>query len=825
MAALEEQIAPLSLEQLEVSLEMVALDFTYSNEVDAFEGLFCQPRAERALDAGLTIAHPSYNIYVAGLTGMRKEAVLERAVRRRVRHAETPPDWVYVNNFADPYRPIAVALPAGQGTRFRRDMEKLTEQLYDQLPSLFESEALSREKEKLHQRFQDEGRELSEQTENRARARNFSVHQLPNGQVVLRPMRAGEPLSSQQIQELSPSEKEQMNKDRQELAQEITSLMSKHQELGRQLAVELDRIEKTFAERFVQPLVEELAERYSSPKLAPWFHALKDHILEHLDVFRHSNNDNQSQQLAQAFGIAQNDQLRVYNVNVLVDNSEVSGPPVVVEGAPNYKNLFGIIDQSEGRLNRNPPDFLNIKAGSLLQASGGYLVFDLADGLLEPVVWKELKRTLKRGALEIEAYEPLGLFSTSALKPEPIPLDVKLVVVGPVELYQLLYAYDAEFREIFKVKAEFDSETRRTPETARILAAFVEKLRQNEPHIPVFHASAILELLHAGARLAEHRNKMTTELSRIADLVREATLWARQDGSEQVAGPHVRQAIDERLYRSSLLAEKVQELVQEGTLRVRVAGDDVGTVNGLALVDTADEIFSRPSRVTASTAVGADGLVNIERESRLSGRTFDKGVLILHGYFRNTYGARPMAFSASLAMEQSYGPVSGDSASVAELLALLSALSGVPFRQDLAVTGSINQWGEIQAIGGINRKVEGFFDICNARGLTGTQGVVLPAANQKNLVLRPDVLDAIRQSSFWLWTVDHIDQALTLFSRLPAGSPEEPGTLHGHVAKNLMEMARRLREEHPQTIQVVQPSVESPPQHYHRGPRLPGQEP
>ncbi|RPI82557.1 MAG: ATP-dependent protease, partial [Planctomycetaceae bacterium] len=478
---------------------------------------------------------------------------------------------------------------------------------------------------------------------------------------------------------------------------------------------------------------------------------------------------------------------------VLVDNSDLKQAPVVIETSPTYRNLFGTIDRVVDRYGRVVTNFTRIKSGSLLQANGGYLVINLEDALTEPFVWKELKRVLTSGHAEIEVYDPFSMFTIAALKPEPVPLDVKVIAVGSPLLYHLLYRYDDDFREIFKVKAEFDTEILRSEADPRMFGQLVRKLSDTEG-LPAFDAQAVAELVCAASRMAADQRRVTSEFCRIVDLVREAGYWSRRDGAPLVSASHVRQALREQIDRSDLVADKIRELIAEGTLLISLGEPAVGQANGLTVADLGDYQFGWPVRVTASMGVGTAGLINIEREARLSGRTYDKGMLILEGYLRNQYARdQPLALTASLAMEQSYGGVDGDSASLVETLCLLSAIAGIPLRQDVALTGSISQHGQVQAIGGANEKIEGFFDVCREHGLSGRQGVCLPKANVHTLVLRHDVVEAVGAGQFHLWPVEHIDQAIELLTERAAGTTAEPESFHGRVQQALKAMGQALR--------------------------------
>ena len=788
----------LTAEDVDLQIDPEQLGFASTEELEPLGEIVGQPRALRALDLGLGIRHASYNIYVAGLSGTGKKETIRRELARRGAAEPAPDDWIYVNHFDEPDRPLAISLPAGQGAQLKHDMEELLERLLEELPKAFREEDFNRERRRLGDQFQERRRGVFEELEKLAREKDLAVEQLPNGQVALLPMKDDRPMKPDEIAELSEDERKAVQERQREVAQRGEEILRRQEEIGEELRGEVRQVERGVAAARIEPRINRIAERYDNKKLRAWFEQLKRHMIEHLDRFRESDGG-QQQQMAMMLGMARpslEERLREYEVNLIVDNSRQEGAPVIIEESPNYKNLFGTIEKVVDRFGKLVTDFTRIKAGSLLKANGGYLVLNLLDALIEPLVWKELKRTLKSGHLKVEIYDPFAIFTTSGMNPEPIPLDVKLVVLGNPLLYHLLHLYDEDFSEIFKVKAEFASEMDRHAETGRVVGRLARKLNQQEG-VPPVAADGVAELVRAASRLADDKEKLTAEFSRIADLAREAGYWARQeDEAPMVARRHVRQALDEKVYRSDWIAAKIRELIGQGTLRIRIDGQAVGQVNGLAVANLGDYAFGRPSRVTASVGVGAAGVINIERESKLSGRTYDKGVLILDGYLRNQYaGEHPLALSASIALEQSYGMIDGDSASVTELLCLLSALARVPIRQDIAVTGSVNQWGEVQAIGGVNEKVEGFFDVCRDQGLTGRQGVAVPASNVRHLVLRPDVVDAVREGAFHVWALENVDEGLELLGGIPAGRLDEAETFHGRVDQRLRELVAAFKEQ------------------------------
>lgn len=819
------QLAP---EDADVVFDAAQLGFDSTDELEPLDTILGQPRAMKALDLGLGIRHVTYNIYVAGLSGTGKKETIKKVLNERVADGDVPSDWVYVHNFDETDRPIAVDLAPGKGSDFKQAMEQLVQQLRDELPKAFRQEDFSRERHRLGREYEERNRKVREEMDRIAREKGLAVQQTPEGQVAMVPLKDDRPMTKEEFEALSDDEKEDIARRQREVAEQVDSVMSQGRDLKRQLGADVRKVEREFASRIINPRVEEVRQDYGHEKLEGWFEKLREHMLDNLERFRQHDGGGQEQNMAQMLGVpvqSRQESFTEYRVNVLVDNSKLEHAPVIIEDTPSYKNLFGSTGGVVDRLGRVTGDFTHIRAGSLLRANGGYLVLNLLEALIEPLVWKELKRSIKSGTMEFHAYDPLGIFTASAIRPEGIPLDVKLVVLGNPVVYHLLQLYDEDFGEIFKVKADFATEMDRVEDTPRNLGRFVQKIGTQE-HIPAFAASGVVELARAAARLAGHKSKVTAEFSRLADLIREAGYWARQDGAESVAEGHVRRAMDEKVYRSDLIAAKIRELIQENTLLISLEGRAVGQVNGLGVINLGDYAFGKPSRVTASVGVGAAGVINIERESKLSGQTYDKAMLILDGYMRNTYAAKhPLALSAGITMEQSYGLVEGDSASVAELVCLLSAIAQVPLRQDVAVTGSVNQWGDVQAVGGVNEKVEGFFDVCKEQGLTGDQGACLPVANVRNLILRQDVLDAVREEKFHLWSVKHVDQVLHLLSDVEAGGTEDEASFHGKVDRRLRDMAAALKEQGPG--QDAHPSVSlqpSAPAQRDPRPPMPGRE-
>jgi len=767
-------------------------EFTATSELVPGQDFAGQERALAALELGLGVSRGGFNIFVSGLSGAEKLNALKQWVAERTQEALTPGDWIYVHNFQHPDAPRAIYLPAGKGTRLKQMMRNLVKSLREDLPKAFRQEAFDREKALLREKYTSRAQELNAQFERLVRQRGFAIKGGPGGSVQFIPLVDGKLLKSpEEFAQLREEEQQEIDKRMQELVAEMAELANKQREVMQQMEADIRAVERRFCEQLLLPLIAAVEREVANEKVSSYLVEVREHILDNLDDFK----EGASGPLAFPFGPHRHerDPFLEYDVNVVVDNAETRGAPVLVESSPTYLNLFGTIERVVDRFGRVVTNFTRIKSGSLLRAHGGYLIFSLEDALMEPAVWRVLRWTLRSGRIEMETYEPFALFSASGLKPEPVEINTKVIVAGSPFLYHLLYAWDEEFREIFKVRADFRNVMELEEHHGLAYARWVAKLCSEEG-LPHFDRGAVERLLEFGARQAGEREKILASYADVADLVREAAYWARKEDQQIVSRRHVEQALESRIFRSNRIEEEIRELIAKGTILIDIKGKKVGQVNGLSVLDIGAYAFGRPSRVTASVAMGQAGIINIERESHLSGSIHDKGVLILSGYLRNRYGQdKPLALSASLCFEQSYSGVEGDSASLAELYALLSRLANTPIRQDIAVTGSVNQWGEVQAIGGVNEKIEGFFDVCRVIGLTGEQGVIIPAANARNLILRADVVQAVAEDKFHIYPVRTADEGLEILTGVQAGEVEEEGTLNAAVSSRLKQLALGLK--------------------------------
>ncbi|HLW70447.1 MAG TPA: ATP-binding protein [Candidatus Binataceae bacterium] len=780
--------------------------------------LLGQERALEAIRLALGIDAPGYNVFVSGMRSREERQSVVRLLEERAAAMPTPGDWVYVNNFRNPEEPVAIYLAAGQGVALRSRMQELISYILDQLPKAFRREDFDQERTALREKYSKRAQELFGAFENRARERGLGLRAGPGGQMMFIPLiRGKQPESPEELQRemqaLSEAERDALGKAQGELQGELATLMMRQQEITRELIADIRAIERAFASRLISPAITALKDFFKNPAVASYLDQVTEHMLSRLERFRESEPDGSDdgelpgrppqRPGAERFGD--------YQINVLVDNSGRSGAPVISEDAPSYRNLFGTIDRVIDPMGRSATDFTRIIAGSFLKAHGGFLLLDLEDAVVEPGVWKTLKRALRSGRLTVETFEPMPFFSLSGIKPQPIEVRNKLAVLGGAQLYNLLYFYDPEFAQLFKIKAEVRPVIDATEAAALHYAARIGMLARRE-NLPPFDGQALSAIVEYGMRLTGNRGRVASSLEPIEDLARQAAYFARAAQAALVIRAHVERALREHALRLNFIEEEIRRLIAEGTIIVELEGAAVGQINGLAVLDVGGYSFGRPSRVTATVAVGQAGLINIEREARLSGSTHDKGIMILSGFLRNRFGQeRPLTLSASICFEQSYSGIDGDSASSTELYALLSALSGVPLRQDLAVTGSVDQFGAVQAIGGVNQKIEGFFRVCKAVGLTGRQGVMAPRANVRNLMLDDETIAAVEAGRFHIYTADTIEHGIELLTGVRAGTIDEPGTIFYLAAKRLREMGDRLCEQHPSETRVIHEAASAPP--------------
>jgi lon-related putative ATP-dependent protease len=782
-------IHEITAEGLSYATPLEAIPVECTSDVAPLAGILGQDRAVSALRFGLAMEGFGFNVYVAGPPGSGKMTVLESFLEEHARRRPAPRDIAYRNNFDDPSRPLYVSLPPGRARELQQDLHALVDALRRDVPKAFESEQYGHQRGELVRTFERARGESMEAVSKRARDKDLGLSLTPSG-VMIVPLRDGHPMDEATFAALSAEDRATYDRHRDEVADDIKSALKHVRELERATTEKLQEVDRSLGMFVVGGLMEDLAEKYAdTPALAVYFDALRTNLLANLEPFRREATPED--------GSVRDALLARYGLNVLVDNARREGAPVVVELNPTYHNLFGRVEK-ETQSGSVYTDFTMIRAGALHRANGGYLVLHAIDVLRDPFAWDGLKHALRGREIRIEEVaERLGFSTTRSLSPEPIPLDVKVVLVGPPILYAMLHAYDDDFRELFKVKADFDVSMPRDSTSTEGLLAFVAALCAKEKLRPL-DRGACARLVDHAVRVAEDRERLSTLFGSLADVVREASHFAETASSEIVRREHLQRALDHRTYRAGLVEEHMRELIERKVLLIETRGTEIGQVNGLAVLSFGDHSFGRPSRITASVGPGAGGIVDIEREVALAGPIHSKGVLILTGYLVQTFAHdRPLALTAQLVFEQSYEGVEGDSASCAELCALLSALAELPVRQGIAVTGSINQHGAVQAIGGVNEKVEGFFGVCKAMGLTGDQGVVLPRANAAHLCLDEEVIAAVRAGKFHVYVIDTVRDAVELLTGVPAGERDArgrfpPGTVFARVDERLRSFARTL---------------------------------
>ncbi|MGI6318905.1 MAG: AAA family ATPase [Firmicutes bacterium] len=766
-------------------------EFETTEEIIPLEGIIGQERAVKAVEFGLGIKRHGYNIFITGLTGTGKTSYAQTVAREKAANERVPDDWCYLYNFKNPGEPMALNLPAGMGKIFVADIDNLLEELREEIPKAFNTEEYERQKGNILKEFQETRSALMEKLNLVAQENGFLLKRTGSGFLSV-PLRDGQEMSEEEYSRLEQPEREILEKKSTEIqlkALEISRLIQNEEKKLKKLIKELEQ--KTGLQA-VGHLIDEINEKYRDyPKVINYLEELKEDILANLNDFKEEEDDKQLPFL----WVKQSTTTTKYNVNLLIDNSESRGAPVVVENNPTYYNLIGRLEH-ENRLGMVTTDFTMIKAGALHRANGGYLILQAKDVLLNPQSWEVLKRVLKTKEIRIETIgEQYALLSMTTLKPEPIPLDVKVILIGSPLLYHLLYRYDEDFKKLFKIKSDFDGVMDLSVENMTKMANFISANCRSEG-LTHFDRSGVARVVDYSARLAEHQEKLTTRFNEIVEILYEADAWAALENSPYVRAEHVDRAVREKNYRSGKYEKKLLEMVEEGQLLLDFQGEKVGQINGLAVIDLGDYTFGRPSRITVSTYLGRRGIVNIERESRMSGRIHDKGVLIISGYLGEKYAQSiPLTLSASICFEQSYDGVDGDSASSAELYALLSSLSEVPLRQGIAVTGSVNQKGEIQPVGGITWKIEGFFKACKLQGLSGDQGVIIPHQNIINLMLDEEVVEAVREGKFHIYAVKTVEEGMEILTGMPAGERGEDGKYPAGTINYLVEQKLKLYYE------------------------------
>ncbi len=783
-------------EELRRRVDPERLRFETTEEVAPLVGTVGQPRALDAIAYGLGVATAGFNIFVAGAPGSGRLTTVLDYVRSRAAAVPSPDDWVYVHNFAAPERPNAIRLPAGQGREFAQAMDDFLAGAAREIARAFESEEYDRRRRELLSEGKHAREELDEELTAFAAERDITLQVTPAG-VASMPLVDGKPITREQFEALSEEQRGDIHRRSVEVEERTAAYAHQVRELEKQTTARVHELDQEVGAYATGPLFRELDERYgASPEVAEHLADVRREVLANLSDFR---GDQEEQHPVMAALAPRGDGSSRFRVNVFVDNGGAAGAPVVVEHNPTYYNLVGRVEY-RASFGVMVTDVREIKAGALQRANGGFLVLDVLEVLRHPFAWEALKRALRAKEARIENLgDEFSAVPSATLRPEPVPLDLKVVLLGPPLVHRVLYQTDEDFRELFKVKAEFASELDWNAQHQRDYAAFVSRwVREND--LRHFDRGAVARLIEHGGRLREDQRKLSARLLELSDVISEASFWAGEAGRPVVEAADVELAVRKREYRSNLIEERIEELIDRGTIVIDTAGERLGEVNGLAVIDLGDYSFGRPTRVSASISLGRGGIESIERETDMSGPIHSKGVLILAGYLAATYAQDlPLALHATLTFEQSYDEVEGDSASSTELYALLSALANAPIDQGIAVTGSVDQRGRVQAVGGVTRKVEGFYAVCKAKGLTGRQGVIVPAANAENLMLDEEIVEAAAQGLFHVWAVETVDEGIELLTGVPAGRPAADGafpegTIHARAAARLEEFADAYRD-------------------------------
>lgn len=807
-------LAGLPPEKLRWSCDPATIPFETTADASLVTDLVGQERAFRALKMGVEMSAPGYNIFVCGLAGTSRGGTITHVIGQIHPPAKLSLDRCFVNNFKNPDRPRLLALPRGQASNFKKDMLSGIEFLRRRIPQVFEGEPFQRQKGRIVDRFTVREKDLMDDFTRRIARDQFALGHMQVGAVALPeifPVLEGQMVPIEDIPKLVHEGKietlaaEELERKYEQFRQEFTVVYRKTLTLSRELASELSYLEQEAASVLVDGFIEELKEKYAGALVAEYLEEVRHSLLDNLEPFKEREGEEEPGNGAPPpdgsshSAPVDRDPFRVYGVNVLLAHNDEDGSPVIFETTPTYTNLFGTIQRSYDARGGWNSDFMDLRAGSILRADGGFLVMYAYDAITEAGVWRTLKRMLNHSRLEIQPLEMFFPFGATAIKPEPIDIDVKIILIGDRHMYELLYQYEEDFRKIFKVRVEFDEEMVMSDAVVRQYGGRLRQLSEQEG-IGAFDRTAVASMLEYGVRQAGRRNKVTARFPELADLAREAAYIARQEGVSLVSATHVRRAREARIERHNLTETKIREMIEDGTLMIETRGARAGQVNGLSVLEIGGYAFGKPVRITASAAIGKLGLINVEREANLSGSFHDKGMQIIAGYLRAKFAQdKPLSLAASICFEQSYSGVDGDSASSTEIYALLSSLSGLPIRQDIAVTGSVSQQGDIQPIGGVNQKIEGFFDVCRVKsGLIGTQGVMIPAENIEDLMLRDDVIDAVASGKFHILPISTVEEGIEILTGVKAGSRDskgafEPGTVYALVDRRLHEMAATLK--------------------------------
>jgi len=777
------------------------LEFDSTQDLKPIEGILGQERALKAMRLGVEMRAPGYNIFICGMSGSGKATTVKQMLETI--GADCPPlfDYAYVNNFKDSDRPTLLKFPKGKAKVFRKNLMHAIEILKIKIPQALESEDYIERKKKIVSDYTQREQDLMQEFDKKMRKVGFSLGQIRMGETArpdILPIVKDKPVPVFQLNEqieqgnITQDEAQELVKKYNDHQQELQLLFKKGLKASEEFQDKLQSLERGSIVNVVKGIIDNLQERYNDPKVVEFLEQVEKNILENIQIFKGAKPVGETTE--EGFII---DYFKEYNVNVILDNSDTNECPIIIETSPTYSNLFGAVEKINDGRGSYFSDFTNIKAGSLLRANGGYIVLNVMHLFEEPGVWKTLKRVLTYNKLEFQDSPTIFQLSTTTLKPEPIDIELKVILIGSQYIYSMLSAYEYDFKKMFKVKADFDYEIKRSDKVLTEYARVIKKLIKEEK-LKEFDKSAIAYLMELGAVFAGQKNKLTTRFSKIADIAREANFWATDDGFDIVTADHIKKAYANAVNRHGMLESKISEMYEDGSFLMDTEGERVGQINGLAVYEADFYSFGRPTRITATVSLGSGNIINVEREAGMSGRHYNKGVLIISGYFKETFGQDiPLAFNVNLVFEQSYGTVDGDSASCAEIYALLSTLSGLPIKQGIAVTGSLNQKGDVQPIGGVNEKVKGFFEVCKQEGLSEKQGVIIPVQNVKELMLSEDVIEAVKKKQFHIYPISRIEEGIEILTGVKSGKKTPKGyekdSVFYLVEQKLKEMYKKSR--------------------------------
>ena len=767
------RIKELSYTQLKKTCDPASFKFKTTKELEAFNGTIGQARGIKAMDFGLNIDIKGYNLYLEGPTGIGKTIYARNKLETLAKTKPVPDDWCYVYNFANPNEPVAISLPAKMGKEFKNDMAQFIENIKVEIKTAFNNQDFATEKANIEKSVEEKKIKMIEKLNKDAAKQGFEIKNTPSG-IYFLPMINGKTLSEDEFNALDEVTKNDFERRSVEIQKETIEVMSKIKELERKANERMSSWQNNIALFAVSIQINELRNKYKKfAKIQTFLRDVQKDILSNLSEF--IAEPQQQPQMP----MPRNDVLKPwqkYQVNLFVDNSELDGAPVIIDSNPSYYNLFGKLEY-ENTYGTLRTDFTLIKPGLIHKANGGYIVLQVRDLLTNPVIWDSFKRVLRTKAIYVDTLKDyqMNTVAIASLKPEPIPVSIKVLLIGPSNVYYQLLNFDEDFKKLFKVKVEFDEEAPRTDANMFKIAQFIHNFCEKEK-APHFNAGAVAEVIEYCSRCVENQNKLSTQLNDITELLGEACTWAKMDGAKTVTAAYVKKAVVERIERINKYDQRLVEMIQNGTIMIDTDGQKVGQINGLSIMSIGDYSFGKPAKITANTYVGKSGIVNVEREVELSGTSHSKGVMILAAYIGEKFAQeRPLSLTASLCFEQMYNGVDGDSASSTELYAILSSLSDLPIKQNIAVTGSVNQKGEIQPIGGVTDKIEGFFSICKLRGLTGEQGVMIPYQNIRNLNLNDEVIKAVKDGMFHIYAIKNIDEGIELLTGVPAGKKNKNG--------------------------------------------------